>query len=113
MDLQYLERCLQLPYLYTHYHTEAVSITQDIVNPTALISPSITELTCSSTTATLDAAGSTTQGTISYSWSTGATTSSIDVTTAGTYTLTITDADNGCTGICYGNRISTRTCYIN
>ena len=33
----------------------------------------------------------------SYAWSTGATTSSINVSTAGSYSLTVTDA-NGCTG---------------
>ena len=77
--------------------TQSQTITQDALTPTADINPSITELTCANTSATLDAAGSTTQGAISYLWSTTETTSSISVATPGTYTLTITDADNGCT----------------
>ena len=37
------------------------------------------------------------QGTASYLWSTGETTASIDVTTPGTYSVVVTDDDNGCT----------------
>ena len=77
--------------------TQSQNITQDALTPTADINPSITELTCANTSATLDASGSTTQGAISYLWSTTETTSSIAVATPGTYTVTITDADNGCT----------------
>ena len=77
--------------------TESLAITQDALTPTASINPSITELTCANTSATLDASGSTTQGAISYLWSTTETTSSISVASPGTYTVTITDADNGCT----------------
>jgi gliding motility-associated-like protein len=38
-------------------------------------------------------------GTFNYLWSTGATTSSITATTAGTYVLTVTDPSSGCSGM--------------
>jgi hypothetical protein len=51
---------------------------------------------CTGDTATLTANASGGTGTITYSWSTGATTQAIDVTASGTYTVTVTDS-NGCT----------------
>ena len=72
-----------------------VVITQDITDPTVTVVPTATELTCDVTTITI-AATPTVQGTASYLWSTGETTASIDVTTAGTYSVVVTDSDNGC-----------------
>ncbi|WKK65806.1 gliding motility-associated C-terminal domain-containing protein [Lutimonas zeaxanthinifaciens] len=72
-----------------------VEITQDITAPTVTVTPDATELTCSDTSINI-AAVATVQGTASYLWSTGATTASIDVTTAGTYSVVVTDSDNGC-----------------
>ncbi len=61
-------------------------------SPTVGITPASGTLTCSQTSLTLTAS---TSGT-GVVWSTGATTNSIVVTTANTYTVTATDA-NGCT----------------
>ncbi|MBD2700492.1 hypothetical protein IC229_07590 [Spirosoma sp. BT702] len=58
--------------------------------PTVSISPSSATLSCASPTASLSAIG-----TGSVRWSTGATTASISVSTAGTYSVTLTNA-SGC-----------------
>ena len=50
---------------------------------------------CTGDTATLTANASGGSGGFTYSWSTGATSQSIDVTTSGNYTVTVTDSD-GC-----------------
>ena len=91
--------------------TYTVTIT-DAVNCTAIASYTVTEppvmdVTCSSTdvttnggsdgTASVTASGGTPPYT--YLWNTGATTSSISGLTAGTYTVTVTDA-KGCTAEC-------------
>lgn len=55
-------------------------------------------LTCSRTSITLNGSTSSGTGTLSYLWSTGATTQTINVTTAGTYTLTVTDSSTGLSG---------------
>jgi hypothetical protein len=60
-------------------------------NPSATISPSGTVSLCNGSTQTLTAGTAT-----SYQWSTGATTKSINVTTAGSYTVTVTNSA-GCT----------------
>lgn len=59
-------------------------------------------LNCNTDMIIIDGAGSTAAGTINYAWSDEAgdplgTASEIEVTTSGTYTLVITDMDNGCT----------------
>ncbi len=55
---------------------------------------------CISTTATITTAPTPTSAAFTYSWSTGATTSSIAVTPTATtnYTVTVTNPSNGCTG---------------
>ena len=62
------------------------------------------EVNCTDTTIQLDGSGSSTGGNFSYLWQTangnivsGATTLSPTVNSEGTYTLTVTDNDNGCT----------------
>jgi hypothetical protein len=56
------------------------------------ITPSATELTCSTTSISLSASTAD-----SYLWSNSATTAGINVTTAGTYTVTATYTASGCT----------------
>ncbi|PTX42878.1 gliding motility-associated-like protein [Christiangramia gaetbulicola] len=75
--------------------TDSVNVTQDITPVTADITGN-EELTCATTEVTLDASGSTVQGTASYEWNTGATTATITVTETGDYSVTVTDSDNGC-----------------
>ena len=74
-----------------------VTVVQDITAVVVIISGN-EELTCFNTVVTLDASGSTIQGEASYLWSTGETTASIDVTEPGSYTVAVTDSDNGCSG---------------
>ncbi|QCX37144.1 DUF11 domain-containing protein [Aureibaculum algae] len=83
--------------------TDTVVITEDILAPTADAGSDAT-LTCAVTTLNLDGTGSSGQGALSYAWTTadgtidsGAATATPTISAAGTYTLTITDADNGCT----------------
>jgi uncharacterized repeat protein (TIGR01451 family) len=60
-------------------------------NPVAAITPSAAVLTCAEPSAVLVASGGGT-----YAWNTGATTASITVAAAGTYTVTVTN-EAGCT----------------
>ncbi len=62
-------------------------------NPTLTITPSGPTAICSGGNLTLDAGA----GYNTYSWSTGGTIQTINVTSAGTYSVSITDA-NGCSG---------------
>ena len=73
-----------------------VTIEEDILAPTVTVIPDATELTCADTSIDI-VATPTVQGAATYLWSTGETTSSITVTTAGIYNVTVTDSDNGCT----------------
>ena len=70
--------------------TGAITVT---VNPTPIVAVTGVNSVCSGVSSTFDAGGFTT-----FSWSTGATTRTINVTTAGAYTVTATDV-NGCTAI--------------
>ncbi|GAB3716783.1 hypothetical protein GCM10027592_58390 [Spirosoma flavus] len=67
-----------------------ITIEQNIALPTVSISPTNATLTCANPAVSLSAVG-----TGSYRWSTGATTATISVSTAATYSVTITGA-NGC-----------------
>ncbi|MGY5849781.1 hypothetical protein, partial [Salegentibacter sp. F14] len=71
-----------------------VTVTEDVTPVVAQITGN-QELTCDTTSITLDASGSTFQGTASYLWNTGETTASIDVSEAGDYSVIVTDSDNG------------------
>ncbi|MCB0637777.1 MAG: PKD domain-containing protein, partial [Lewinella sp.] len=75
----------------------SIEITQDILAPTATISPSAPELTCIITTIALDATGSTVQGAASYLWSDNSDAGTLTIDAPGTYAVTVTDSDNGCT----------------
>ncbi|GAB4287537.1 MAG: hypothetical protein Kow0068_13300 [Marinilabiliales bacterium] len=70
--------------------TDQVNVTANS-NPTPSISGALSFCTGNSTT--LDAGA----GYIGYLWSTGATSQTLNVTSAGTYSVTVTDS-NGCTG---------------
>src|SRR5690606_24234880 len=67
-----------------------VNVTQDINPVTANITGGDQILTCSTTSITLDASSSTANSPVTYLWSNGETTASIDVTAAGTYSVTVT-----------------------
>ena len=76
-------------------------IDQNIDTPSADAGPG-TSLTCADTQVTLDGANSTTGNNISYEWVNSGNvnvgnTISVDVTETGTYTLIVTNDDNGCT----------------
>ncbi|MBA4241926.1 MAG: hypothetical protein C0448_14465 [Sphingobacteriaceae bacterium] len=74
--------------------TQTISVTSNTTIPTLTITNSPT-ITCSSPTVVLTSTTST--GGVTYSWSPGgATTSTLSVTTAGTYTLKATNPTNGC-----------------
>ncbi|MCE2711405.1 MAG: hypothetical protein LW688_02575, partial [Cryomorphaceae bacterium] len=74
--------------------TETITITEDVVSPTAGITNNTgsTVLTCTQTSINVTATGG---GTYSWSNSLG-TTAAVSLTSAGTYTVTVTGA-NGCT----------------
>ena len=73
--------------------TSSKEVFEDTTPPTAGITNNsgTTELTCIQTSISLTATGG-----VSYAWSSGENTANISVTTAGTYTVTVTGA-NGCT----------------
>src|SRR5690606_35116318 len=77
------------------FDESSVTVGQDVNAVPASISGNEL-LTCATTSITLDAGGSTVNGTASYSWSNGADTASIVATEPGTYTVTVTDIVNGC-----------------
>jgi len=86
----------------TRFAVEAIIISE----PTATITSSTTELTCTETSIVLDGSSSTVSGTPTYSWSTtdgnivGSTiNSTATINQVGTYQLEITDNPNGCTDI--------------
>lgn len=68
------------------------TVTVTVGNPTATITPSRPTTFCQGGSVSLDAGA----GYSAYSWNTGATTQSINVTTSGTYLVTVTQA--GCNG---------------
>ncbi|HCE54956.1 MAG TPA: hypothetical protein DER05_08120, partial [Lutibacter sp.] len=77
--------------------TATVTVAQNTTQPVVNISGP-TELNCNAASITLNASGTTVQGTASYLWNTGATTASIVVNQAGEYTVVVTDSGNGCSG---------------
>ncbi|KAA3627176.1 MAG: T9SS C-terminal target domain-containing protein [Bacteroidetes bacterium] len=77
-----------------------IIITENLTAPDAVITPpAITLLDCNNPTIMLDAGTSTGQGTLSYAWTGGSTGSTLDVSSAGDYAVTITDSQNGCTDV--------------
>jgi gliding motility-associated-like protein len=76
--------------------SDEVVITQDNNPPTASIDAPLTELTCEIISVTLDATVSTGDGILTYEWSTGATTSTIDVGSPGDYSVTVSNGATGC-----------------
>lgn len=71
--------------------TASAVVSGNITVPVASITPSSATLTCTNTQATLAASGGAT-----YQWSTGSTNTTVTVSTAGNYSVTVTGA-NGCT----------------
>ncbi|MBK6348258.1 MAG: hypothetical protein IPF68_20410 [Bacteroidales bacterium] len=85
---------IMIPLLSADCYSQSCVTVSDL--PVAVITGN-QELTCALTSITLSAASSTGQGTLSYLWSTGATTVSINVNAPVDYSVTVTDSDNGCT----------------
>ena len=81
----------QTPNQYCNNCTATDSVYVQVQAPTTLDLGSDTTLICAGTSETLDAG----TGFSSYSWSDGSTNQTLDVSSAGTYTVTGTDA-NGC-----------------
>ncbi|WP_162880023.1 gliding motility-associated C-terminal domain-containing protein, partial [Lutibacter oceani] len=79
--------------------TTTVTVLENVTAVVAAITGNAA-LTCSTTSITLDASSSTVQGEASYSWSDGSeelgTGATLEVTTAGDYSVTVTDSENGC-----------------
>ena len=81
----------------------SVIVTEDTTPPIAQIAPAGT-ITCIQNTLILDGSGSSSGPGITYQWTTaggnivaGATTTNPTIDAAGTYTLTVTNTNNGCT----------------
>src|SRR5690606_2909963 len=74
----------------------SINIQQDITTPSAVIIPSDLHFNCHVSSIVLDATSSTTMGATSYLWTGGSTNSTINISEPGTYSVTITDEDNGC-----------------
>lgn len=82
--------------------TATATATQNIAPPAAEAGTAPT-ITCTQTQVPLDGSGSTGAGALSFAWAgpqinSGANTAMPVVGSAGTYTVTVTDAANGCTG---------------
>lgn len=76
--------------------TGTVQVEQDIVKPEFTISSQTDTLTCTKSKIILTVV---TSETLSYAWSTGSTSSAIEVTSGGLYILTGLNPQNGCTTI--------------
>ncbi|WP_053990181.1 T9SS type A sorting domain-containing protein [Mangrovimonas sp. TPBH4] len=82
--------------------TDSVTVTQDVESPMAEAGSDM-ELTCTTTSVTLDGSGSSDNpsASLSYEWkdssdATIGTSEDVTVSSPGTYSLTVTDSDNGC-----------------
>ncbi|MBK8564581.1 MAG: gliding motility-associated C-terminal domain-containing protein [Saprospiraceae bacterium] len=73
----------------------SVTVAIDTLAPIADAGPAPT-LDCATPSAVLDGSGSSQGPSISYLWSTGETNQTINIGSAGIYTLTVTNATNGC-----------------
>ncbi|KAA3636870.1 MAG: BspA family leucine-rich repeat surface protein, partial [Bacteroidetes bacterium] len=78
---------------------ELITITENYTEPTAMIDAPTTQLDCETGSITLDATGSSGQGALSFEWTGGSTGSTLEVTAAGEYFVTVTDAANGCSSV--------------
>jgi PKD repeat protein len=76
--------------------TATANVTSNTAPPNVSIAPPA-QLTCLTTTVTLT--GSSTTPGVMYQWTSGPATQNNTVSTAGTYTLTVTDPANGCTSM--------------
>lgn len=74
---------------------DSVIVQQDITPPLAEAGPADT-LDCANTTVLLDGSGSNQGAEFNYLWTTGDTTLQASVSLPGTYSLTVTNAANGC-----------------
>lgn len=74
--------------------TASSVVSQDILPPVASVSPSSATLTCVTTSVSLTASGGG-----SYDWGGGNITNTNTATVANTYSVTVTDAANGCTAL--------------
>ncbi len=78
--------------------TASYTVIDDSSPPQIVINMSNPELTCDVNSVTLDASNTTSSsGTMDFVWNTGQNTPSIVIISPGTYMVTVTDLNNGCT----------------
>ena len=77
-------------------HDSTVTVANDTVAPQAAVAEPDT-LTCTQASVTLDGSASMSKNGHIYGWSTGDSTATITVSSAGSYTLSVKDTGNGCT----------------
>ncbi|MBL7826166.1 MAG: T9SS type A sorting domain-containing protein [Saprospiraceae bacterium] len=88
--------------------TASVFVSQNTIQPVSTIISS-NPITCAETSALLSVTSSSTLNPNGFTWSTGATTNTLEVTASGTYSVTVTDWLNGCTGTAVVNQTENTT----
>ncbi|MEM9259153.1 MAG: hypothetical protein AAGA62_05865, partial [Bacteroidota bacterium] len=77
--------------------TATVILTQDITPPTVSLIPNSSELNCAFPVVVIDASGSMGRDSVGFLWEDGSTDSSLRIDSLGTYAVTVTDLETGCT----------------
>jgi gliding motility-associated-like protein len=74
-----------------------IVVSGSAVNPTITVSSSSSlGISCQPGTSTVNLSAQSNPSSVTYTWNTGATTSTIDVSTAGVYTISVTEINSGC-----------------
>lgn len=78
---------------------ETITITENTSAPAILFALPTDHLDCETPSVILSASGSIGQGTLSFEWTGGSMSSTLEVTAAGDYSVTVTDSANGCSSV--------------